>query len=69
MSSVTEFFYMGGYAFYVWTSYGLALLVLVWVFFMPLRARKQIFRELRMKYRQQERQQQERKASDSIQAE
>lgn len=23
-----EFFYMGGYAFYVWTSFGLALIVL-----------------------------------------
>jgi heme exporter protein D len=65
---MAEFFHMGGYAFYVWTSYGLALLVLVWVFFMPLRTRKQIIRELRMKYRQQERQQQERKVSKSAQA-
>jgi len=27
--SLSEFFYMGGYAFYVWTSYGIALVVLV----------------------------------------
>ena len=27
--SLTEFFHMGGYAFYVWTSYGIALVVLV----------------------------------------
>ncbi len=26
---MTEFLYMGGYAFNVWTSYGLALLVLL----------------------------------------
>lgn len=26
---MNEFFYMGGYAFHVWTSYGLALLVLL----------------------------------------
>jgi heme exporter protein D len=27
--SASEFFRMGGYAFYVWTSYGLALIVLL----------------------------------------
>jgi len=27
--SLTEFLHMGGYAFYVWTSYGLALVILV----------------------------------------
>jgi len=27
--SVSDFFQMGGYAFYVWTSYGLALIVLL----------------------------------------
>ena len=27
-TSWTEFFRMGGYAFYVWTSFGLALIVL-----------------------------------------
>jgi heme exporter protein D len=25
---VVEFFHMGGYAFYVWTAYGIALVVL-----------------------------------------
>jgi heme exporter protein D len=27
--SFAEFFHMGGYAFYVWTSYGLAAVVLI----------------------------------------
>lgn len=27
--SASDFFQMGGYAFYVWTSYGLALIVLL----------------------------------------
>ncbi|MDH3690630.1 MAG: heme exporter protein CcmD [Gammaproteobacteria bacterium] len=27
--SLSEFFHMGGYAFYVWASYGLALVVLI----------------------------------------
>ncbi len=58
MSSVEEFFHMGGYAFYVWTSYGLSLAVLVLIFIAPIFTRKQVLKELRMKYRQQERQQQ-----------
>jgi len=28
MAELSEFFHMGGYAFYVWFSYGLTLLVL-----------------------------------------
>jgi len=60
VSSIEEFFHMGGYAFYVWTSYGLALVILVLIFVMPMLTKKQIIRELRMKYRQQERQQQDR---------
>ena len=57
--SVSEFFHMGGYAVYVWSSYGLAALLLVWAFFSPMLSRKNIIKELRTKYRQQERQQQE----------
>ena len=53
---------MGGYAFYVWTSYGITLFVLLLIFVMPMLARKQIIKDLRMKYRQQDRQQQERSA-------
>ena len=26
-----DFFHMGGYAFHVWTSWGLTLLVIVWI--------------------------------------
>jgi len=55
--SISEFFYMGGYALYVWSSYGLALVVLAWIFVSPIYTRKSIIKELRMKYRQQERQQ------------
>jgi len=29
MAELKEFFHMGGYAFYVWFSYGLTLLVLL----------------------------------------
>jgi len=68
VSSIEEFFHMGGYAFYVWTSYGLALVILVLIFVMPMLTKKQIIRELRMKYRQQERQQQDRNGQGEQQA-
>ncbi len=54
--SVSEFLNMGGYAFYVWTSYGLALLILLVVFFRPMLTYKQVLKDLRSKFRQQDRQ-------------
>lgn len=57
--TASEFFHMGGYAFFVWSSYGISTLLLGWVFISPIFRRKQIIRELCMKYRQQERQQQD----------
>ena len=41
--SVQEFFAMGGYAFYVWTSYGLTLFVLLANIIIPVLQRKQFF--------------------------
>ena len=38
--NLNEFFHMGGYAFYVWTSYGIALVVLLLNVIRPLRQRK-----------------------------
>jgi heme exporter protein D len=35
--NLNEFFHMGGYAFYVWTSYGIALFVLLLNVVTPLR--------------------------------
>jgi len=43
--SVQEFFAMGGYAFYVWTSYGLTLIVLLANIIIPVVQRKQFFRQ------------------------
>jgi heme exporter protein D len=40
--NLTEFFHMGGYAFYVWTSYGIALVVLLLNVVLPLRQRKKL---------------------------
>jgi heme exporter protein D len=41
-----EFFHMGGYAFYVWTSYGLALIVLLVNVVAPLRQRRKLLADL-----------------------
>lgn len=56
--SASEFFHMGGYAFYVWSSYALALVVLGWIFISPMLSKKKRLTELRMKYRQQDKQSQ-----------
>ena len=36
METVREFFHMGGYAFYVWSAYGVAFVVLVANIIVPL---------------------------------
>jgi len=46
-----EFFEMGGYAFYVWTSYGLAFVVLVSNLIVPIRQRRRILAEIARKLR------------------
>jgi len=52
--NLEEFFHMGGYAFYVWSSYGLTFIVLMLIFFRPMMSKKQVLKDLRMKFRQQE---------------
>ncbi|TAN49279.1 MAG: heme exporter protein CcmD [Methylococcaceae bacterium] len=47
-----EFFHMGGYAFYIWTSYGLALAVLLVNVVLPLRRKSQVLRNLESLQRQ-----------------
>jgi heme exporter protein D len=47
--TLAEFFVMGGYAFYVWTSYGLTLLVLLVNIILPIVQRKQLLRSLSLK--------------------
>jgi heme exporter protein D len=44
--SLSEFLNMGGYAFYVWTSYGIALLVLLINVILPLRQRKKLLGDI-----------------------
>ena len=44
--SLTEFLHMGGYAFYVWTSYGIALIVLLVNLLLPIRQRRRILADI-----------------------
>lgn len=47
--SFDEFLHMGGYAFYVWTSYGLTTAVLLYFIIAPIFERKQLLRQLATK--------------------
>lgn len=50
-----EFIHMGGYAVYVWTSYGLGLAVLALNLIAPLRRNKEVLASLRRQVRQESR--------------
>ena len=52
---MNEFFHMGGYAFYVWTSYGLTLIVLVANLIIPYNQERAILRTLARKLRRKAR--------------
>ncbi|NOY67129.1 MAG: heme exporter protein CcmD [Gammaproteobacteria bacterium] len=44
---MNEFLNMGGYAFHIWTSYGLAFVVLVAMVILPMRQKKLLTRRIR----------------------
>ena len=52
---MSEFFQMGGYAFYVWTSYALFLAIFLANLLIPIQKQKTIIRELQRKYRREAR--------------
>ena len=43
----SEFFHMGGYAFFVWTSYGIAFVVLLANIILPIMQRKKTIARIR----------------------
>ena len=53
----SEFFAMGGYAFFVWTSYGIALLVIVLNIVMPMVHRKKVISRVKRAIRREQLQQ------------
>jgi heme exporter protein D len=52
---MSEFFQMGGYAFYVWTSYGLTFVVLVANLIIPFNQERTILQTLARKLRRKQR--------------
>ena len=44
-----DFFHMGGYALYVWSTYGLALIVFALNIIIPLRREKQLLKSIAAK--------------------
>ena len=54
---MSEFFHMGGYAAYVWSSYAIALVVLLWNVLMPWRQRRKMLAGLARRQRRAGRQQ------------
>lgn len=51
----SEFFHMGGYAFEVWTSWGLTFLVLVCFIILPKRRNARIMAEIQRKISREQR--------------
>ncbi len=49
----SEFFHMGGYAFFVWTSYGLTLIVIVANIVLPMMQRKQVISRIKRAIRRE----------------
>jgi len=49
--NLTEFLDMGGYGFYVWTSYGISLLVLVINVILPTRQKTKLLADIARKIR------------------
>jgi len=45
MTALTEFLNMGGYAFYVWTAYGLSFLLILGVLIGSSREQRRVTRE------------------------
>jgi len=46
---MSDFWHMGGYAFYVWTSYGICFVVLLMEIVKPMLLQKKLRRELVLK--------------------
>lgn len=56
-STLNEFIEMGGHGFYVWLSYGLTAIVILFNVIRPLRQRSQLVRQLQQQNKRNQRQQ------------
>ena len=46
---MNEFLHMGGYAAYVWSAYGISLVVLILNILLPIRREQELLRNLKKK--------------------
>jgi len=51
---MNEFFHMGGYAFFVWTSYALAAIILIANIIIPMQRKKEIMNNLKRRLRREQ---------------
>jgi heme exporter protein D len=63
-SSLNELFWMNGHGPYVWGSYALALLALVFLVWSPLAQRRQLLGQLRQSVQRERRQSQQSPANE-----
>ncbi len=49
-----EFLDMGGYAFYVWSSWGMTLVVIAWNILAPILQKRQLHQLLEREYRRKQ---------------
>lgn len=47
MADIYQFFYMDGYAYYVWSAYGISFIVLVLNIILPMKREKSLLNKLR----------------------
>jgi len=52
-----EFIHMGGHGFYVWSSYGIALVIFVGLYLSTRLKNKKLVEQLQRRYRQEQREQ------------
>jgi len=50
MTGISEFLHMGGYAVYVWSSYGLTMLVLFLNYILPVKREKNLINKIVKQY-------------------
>ena len=50
---MSQFFNMGGYGVYVWSSYGIALVAYALVYFIPMLKHKKILKQLKGRYKRE----------------
>ena len=51
--TLAEFFHMGGYAFYVWTAYGITALVMIANIILPWQRHKQLRAQIARKLKRE----------------